>query len=583
MRRPQVLAAVIALLLLVGVGVALSRRDGGKPTASPGSTATPTTAAPTPSATETVTASPTTKPTPSPTPSPVGKGPRDREYDVVYAAGVTMADGAFAAAEAGGEVINANAAAGVVTVRAGRDFLTRARRDKRIHGAVRNRAVGLPPAPGEGRRKPPAPGAGTRRTNAGNEPLQDLQWDMSLIHTTQAHAKQKGDKRVIVAVIDTGVDGSHPDLAKVVDRKLSRNFVTDYPGADGPCEVKTCKDPALTDGDGHGTHVAGTIAAAADGFGMAGVAPGVTLVDLRAGQDSGLFLLMPTVDALVYAGDIGVDVANMSYFNDPWLYNCPNGRDDSADERYEQRAMLEGVRRAVEYAHSKGVTLVGAAGNEHADLGRPSRDVISPDFPEGAERPRRVDTTCQVLPTDLDHVVRISSVARDGAKADYSNYGSTITVSAPGGSTYYADGSGPEPTYGTLSTWSESLAKHEGSADSAGRPRTPYMVQYCKGSTCGLYRYLTGTSMASPHAAGVAALIVSKYGKADPAHPGGLTLDPARVAQLLQSTATDKACPASRTQEYAGRPAEYTARCDGTAVRNTFYGEGVVDALKAVS
>jgi subtilisin family serine protease len=579
MRRPQVLALLIAALLVVGVGVALARHEG-----APNAAAT---RSPSPTTTATTTAAPTTTPpaTPSTKPTPVGKGPRDREYDVVYAAAVPMDQGAIAAAQAGGEVIHENAATGVVTVRAGRDFVTRARKDKRIYGAVTNRAVGRPPVTEPGRRDTPG-GSGPRRTNAGSasdDPLGDLQWDMKLVHAVEARRTEAGDKRVTVAVIDTGVDGSHPDLRAAYDRERSRNFVTDYPGADGPCEVKSCRDPVGTDDDGHGTHVAGTIVAAADGFGMTGIAPGVRLVDLRAGQDSGLFLLMPTVDALVYAGDIGVDVANMSYFVDPWLYNCPNSPDDSANDRYEQRALIEGVRRAVDYAYAKGVTLVAAAGNEHDDLDRPTTDVISPDFPDKAARPRRIDRTCVVLPTGLPHVVEVSSIARDGVKADYSSYGlKHVAVTAPGGSTFLRDGQGPSPSYGTLSTWSARLLRAEGALDSQGRPRTPYVVEYCKGSACAYYRYLTGTSMASPHAAGVAALIVSRFGTADPAHPGTLRMDPARVAKLLRDSATATACPSPPKTSYAVRPPEYTATCEGTREHNGFYGDGIVDALAAV-
>ena len=80
--------------------------------------------------------------------------------------------------------------------------------------------------------------------------------------------------------------------------------------------------PGDVDENSHGTHVASTIASPINELGMAGVAPDVTLVNIRAGQDSGFFFLQPSVDALTYAGDVGIDVVNMSYFIDPWLYNC---------------------------------------------------------------------------------------------------------------------------------------------------------------------------------------------------------------------------------------------------------------------
>src|SRR4029453_17174101 len=99
---------------------------------------------------------------------------------------------------------------------------------------------------------------------------------------------------------------------------------------DGPCEAEpdhSCEDPANVDEGGHGTHVAGIVAAAANGFGIAGVAPDATLVNLRAGQDSGFFFFFETVAALTYAADNGIDVVNMSFYTDPWLYNC-DSRDD---------------------------------------------------------------------------------------------------------------------------------------------------------------------------------------------------------------------------------------------------------------
>ena len=575
MRRSRVVALLTVLVLAAAVAVAVARlRDDEAPQARP--TPSPTATASSPTAT------PSPTPSPKPRPTPVGNTPRDREYDVVFAKGVAPDAAALAVAQAGGEILREVPKVGVATVRAGKDFVTRARKDTRIYGVFTNPAVGRPTAPEERRRL--QPGQGTRRTDAGDDPLSDLQWDMDLIKAPQARAKEAGDRRVLVAVIDTGVDRTHPDLVKAYDVALSRNFTTDYPGADGVCETSNCVDPVGTDESGHGTHVAGTIAGAVDGFGMAGIAPGVRLVDLRAGQDSGLFFLMPTVRALVYAGDIGVDVANLSYFVDPWLFNCPNGADDSTVERYEQRALIEGVRRAVNYAHAKGVTLLAAAGNEHLDLDNARTDVISPDFPDGAARTRRIDKTCEVLPTTLDHVLEVSALARDKVKADYSNYGfDHIAVTAPGGSGMLADGTGGGGDLQTLSTYPEELLHKEGAIDANGRPRTPAVVQYCAGAKCGYYRYLTGTSMASPHAAGVAALIVSKYGEPDPAHPGQLRMDPDEVKLVLVATATRMSCPSPPRVDYPRRPADYAATCRASGSRTNFYGAGLVDALAAVS
>jgi hypothetical protein len=164
---------------------------------------------------------------------------------------------------------------------------------------------------------------------------------------------------------------------------------------------------------------------------MAGVAPDVTLVNLRAGQDSGYFFLQPSVDALTFAGDHGVDVVNMSYFIDPWLFNCRNNPADSPAEQLEQRTIIEGTQRALDYAHLHGVTLIAAAGNEHTNLAQVTTDSTSPDFPPNTERTRAVDNNCLVLPEQGNNVMGVSSVGPSKRKADYSNYGyEKITVSA---------------------------------------------------------------------------------------------------------------------------------------------------------
>ena len=146
---------------------------------------------------------------------------------------------------------------------------------------------------------------------------------------------------------------------------MSRNFTTDVPLVDGPCADEpdgSCNDPANVDENSHGTHVASIVGSPINELGVAGVAPEVTLVNIRAGQDSGFFFLQPSVDALTYAGDAGIDVVNMSYFIDPWLYNCRDNPADSPERQQEQRTIIEATQRALEYAHKHGVVLVGASG-----------------------------------------------------------------------------------------------------------------------------------------------------------------------------------------------------------------------------
>jgi subtilisin family serine protease len=424
-----------------------------------------------------------------------------------------------------------------------------------------------------------------------DEPLGDRQWDLAMLGTAEAQRRVTG-AGVDVGIIDTGIDASHPDIAPNFDAARSRNFTVDIPAIDGPCEVPSCVDPANVDGKGHGTHVAGTIAAARNGFGISGVAPDARLVNLRAGQDSGYFFLYETLNALTAAGDDHLDVVNMSFYTDPWLYNCDSADDyvegaPSAADLAQQRLTRRLVLSAVRYARDRGVTLVAAAGNEHADLAAPHRfDPFSPGYPPGAAKGRLVTKDCLDLPNEAPGVISVGSVGPSGTKADYSNYGfGSIDVTAPGG--WLRDGKGTagyqRPTNLILSSYPLDAAVEEGLADDRGEPTDAFSIRQCNAlGACGFYTYLQGTSMASPHVAGVAALIVQRYGQGSAL--GGYSLAPDQVAAILQRTARDRACPAGGVVTYgaAGRPTSWNARCQGDAAYNGIYGNGIVDAAAAV-
>ncbi|WP_236634886.1 S8 family serine peptidase [Alteribacter lacisalsi] len=264
------------------------------------------------------------------------------------------------------------------------------------------------------------------------------QWHYNMINAPQAWGTTTGSSSVIQAVLDTGIDHNHQSLANLVNTSLGQSFV----------------GGSTMDVQGHGTHVAGTIASYGS---VSGVMHNATLVPVKVLNDSGSGSLFGITQGILYSADIGADVINMSLGGGG--YN---------------QSMAEAAQTAV----NAGSIVIAASGNDGAGS-------IS-------------------YPAAYSSVIAVGSVTSTGARSNFSNYGSGLELMAPGSNIYSTV---PNNGYATFS----------------------------------------GTSMASPHAAGVAGLMRA-------VNPN---LSVSNARSIMQNTA-----------QYAGSP--------------TFYGYGIVDANAAV-
>ena len=287
-------------------------------------------------------------------------------------------------------------------------------------------------------------------------------WGLSAIGAVEAQKVDVRRAAVTVAVMDTGIDPDHKDLKDRIDASRSVG-----------CQVNGIpnQDPsAWKDDHYHGTHVAGTIAASHNGYGVDGVAPDATLIAIKTSNKAGSFYPEYVACAFDWAAEHNVDVSNSSYYMDPYAFWMPN--------EASQAAGLEAASRAVRYSKEHGVVNFAAEGNSNDDHDNPTIDKDSPNDVEGAAVERNVAGGIDVPAMLNDSVLSVSALklptGADPAtakleRAGFSNYGkNSVDVAAPG-----------QRIWSTMPTWEKDLP----------------------------FGYLSGTSMASPHAAGVAALV----------------------------------------------------------------------------
>lgn len=290
-----------------------------------------------------------------------------------------------------------------------------------------------------------------------------FQWNMFQIHAPEAWATRSGIPSVRVAILDTGLDPDHIDQRGLIDMAASRAFV-----------ASTAGPPAWADDNAHGTFVGSIVTS--NNVGVAGVAPNVTLVAVKVLAKNGRGPISAILAGIYYATDMAkVQVINMSLG-----LGFPKNAEGAS-------TVLSAFNRAINYAHSKGVLVVSASGNEFTDL--------------------QHDGNFVEVPCETGVQLCVSATGLADTHAVYSNYGTNaINVAAPGG-----DSPPPSP------------------ADPVGG----WILGPCSSRVCGnIGSYLvgTGTSFSSPHVAGLGALLDSQFG-------GQLTAS--QMITLIQQNADD--------------------------------------------
>ncbi len=318
------------------------------------------------------------------------------------------------------------------------------------------------------------------------DPRQPLQWNLPAIRADVAHANGDlgcGVKRARVAVVDQGVYPTHPDIAANLNTALSRSFVPFEPGFAfvPPDNVNVYFS--------HGTHVSGIIAAPINGVGVVGVAPCAEIVNVKvldSATGSGAFSWV--INGILYAAGstVQADVINMSLGATFDRINAGGGG---------AGPLIAALNRAVNFATQRGTLVVSAAGNEAVNL----------------------NSRLWSVPAQSGNGIAVSALAPVGffspfgstntdLPASYTNIGrSVIGVAAPGGDFNY---SGTDNC--TVAGVTRPCFVFDGVF-------SPGAVLQTSSGPLNFWFWAAGTSMATPHVSGVAALIVGKYGKMSPA------------------------------------------------------------------
>ena len=313
-------------------------------------------------------------------------------------------------------------------------------------------------------------------SGAWGQTFRDL-WGLQNISAETAWNSSTG-QNMVVAVSDSGVDYNHEDIAANIwqnageigtdstghDKKANgidddgNGVVDDWRGYNFVTINGSSANNDPMDNGGHGTHVAGTIAAVANnGKGIAGVAFGAKIMPVKGLDQNGSGSVDDLVKTILYAADNGANVINASWGG---FANAP----------------IQTLINAIAYAHDiKGVVIVAAAGNSNADVGTPQSGFS---------------------PANIRNVITVSAFDHLDTKASFSNFGQKIDVAAPGGGD-----SGP----GSIHAPNRSVLSLLSSAANPGITDTGQLVIGDK------YLRQAGTSMAAPHVAGVAALIQSLH------------------------------------------------------------------------